>query len=103
MKFKKDITNRLKLDFNNSTDRVVEILTDAISKTDYLKKDRIIRCIIYLANGDIDQLKKFIDNAILEPRDVMLWAEYDNLDKSNLKRIRDFNHTFDQCTESVKK
>ena len=70
--------------------------------TDYLKTDRIIRCIIFLANGDIDNLKKFIDNAIFDPRDVMLWAEYERLDKLNFKRIRDFNHTFDKCTEKVK-
>jgi hypothetical protein len=102
MKFKDDILQKIRLDFNDSANEVIGILTVAISKTDYLKTDRIIRCIIFLANGDIDNLKKFIDNAIFDPRDVMLWAEYERLDKLNFKRIRDFNHTFDKCTENVK-
>lgn len=41
MKFKEDIQQQISLDFNDSADKVVEILTDAISKTDYLKTDRI--------------------------------------------------------------
>jgi hypothetical protein len=102
MKFKDDILQKIRLDFNDSADRVIGILTAAISKTDYLKTDRIIRCIIFLANGDIDNLKKFIDNAIFDPRDVMLWAEYEKLDKLNFKRIRNFYHIFDKCTENVK-
>ena len=103
MEFKEDITQQIKLDFNDLADKVIEILKDAISKTDYLKTDRIIRCIIFLANGDIDKMKKYIDNAIFDPRDVMLWAEYEKLyDTLSHKRIRDFNKTFDKCTENVK-
>ena len=104
MVFKEDIIQQIKLDFKDSADKVVEILSNAISKTDYLKTDRIIRCIIFLAKGDIDKLEKYIDNAIFDPRDVMLWAEYENPDNDNFshKRIRDFNKTFDKCTENVK-
>ena len=104
MKFKEDIIQRIRLDFKDLSDKAIEILSDAISKTDYLKTDRVIRCIVFLANGDIDKLREFIDNAIFDTRDVMLWAEYKNLDDEdfNYKRVRDFNNTFDKCTENVK-
>ena len=103
MKFKDDILQKIRLDFNDSADKVIGILIDAITKTDYLKTDRIIRCIIFLAGGNIEKLKKYIDNATFDPRDVMLWAEYENLDDKDFKykRIRDFNKTFEKCTENV--
>jgi len=102
MKFKDDIQQKIRLDFKDLSDKAIEILSVAISKTDYLKTDRVIRCIIFLANSDIEKLRKFIDNAIFDTRDVMLWAEYEKLDGDlNYKRIRDFNKTFDKCTEDV--
>jgi len=103
MRYKEDIQQRIIHDFQDSSDKAIEILDKAISQTDYLRTDRVIRCIVFLANGDIDKLKKYIDNAIFDTRDVMFWAEYDNRDSfQNAKRIRDFNKTFDKCSENVK-
>tara|TARA_Y100001001_G_C7727031_1_gene209260 strand:+ start:67 stop:384 length:318 start_codon:yes stop_codon:yes gene_type:complete len=96
--FKEDIQQRIKHDFNDSADKAIDILGNAILKTDYLKTDRIIRCIVFLANGDLNKLKKFIDNAIIDTRDVMLWAEYEEQEGDfNFKRIRNFNNTFDNA------
>jgi hypothetical protein len=75
MMFKEDILQQLKLDFKDSADKAVEILNNATSNNDYLKIDRIIRCIIFLASGDIDKLKKYIDNATFDTKEMMLWAE----------------------------
>ncbi len=98
MFFKEDIQQRIKHDFNDSADKAIDILGNAILKTDYLKTDRIIRCIVFLANGDLNKLKKFIDNAIIDTRDVMLWAEYEEQEGDfNFKRIRNFNNTFDNA------
>ncbi|WP_375587455.1 hypothetical protein [Flagellimonas aurea] len=98
MTFKDDIQQRIILDFKDSADRANELLDSAISKTDYLKSDRVIRCIVFLANGDLNMLKKYIDNAIFDTRDVMLWAEYEEQEgEFNFKRIRNFNKTFDKC------
>jgi hypothetical protein len=103
MRFKEDIHQQIIHDFQDSADKAIEILDKAISQTDYLKTDRVIRSIVFLANGDIDKLKKYIDNAIFDTRDVMFWAEYDNRDSfQNAKRIRDFNKTFDKCSINVK-
>ncbi len=98
MTFKEDIQQRIKLDFKDLAGKANELLSHAISETDYLKTDRVIRCIVFLAKGDLNMLEKYIDNAVFDTRDVMLWAEYEKLDgELNFKRIRDFNKTFDKC------
>ena len=102
MEFKEDISKRIKSDFNDRSDKANKVLKDALSKIDYLNNDRIVRCIIFLANGDLNSLKKHIETAIYDTRDVMLWAEYTNIDKVKPKRVRDFNKTFEKCTEDVR-
>jgi hypothetical protein len=98
-----DIQQRIKFDFSNKTAEANIIITDAIIKTTYLNHPRILRCILFLAKGDMDNLKKYLDVAIQDPRDVMLWAEYIDLnDEQTPKRIRDFNKTFEFCEVDVK-
>lgn len=99
MTFKEDITIRIKQDFGNNSNKALTLLKDAIKQADYLKTDRVIRCIIFLAKGSIAELNKNIQMAILDTRDVMLWAEYEKPDgELDYKRIRDFNKPFDECS-----
>jgi hypothetical protein len=74
----KDIHERIKSDFGDKASEVINIFDDAISKADYLDNNRIIRCILFLSDKDIQKLKQNIDTATYDPRDVMLWAEYTN-------------------------
>jgi hypothetical protein len=98
-----DIQQRIKFDFDNKTAEANIIINAAIIQTNYLNHPRILRCILFLAKGDMDNLKKYIDIAIQDPRDVMLWAEYTDLhDGQTPKRIRDFNKTFEFCETDVK-
>ena len=102
MTYTKDIREKIESDFGNKASEVYRILDDAISKTDYLNHNRIIRCILFLAERDIEKLKKNIQTAEYDPRDVMLWAEYFNRGQEhNPKRIRDFNKPFDQSETDV--
>jgi hypothetical protein len=99
MKFKTDIINKVQADFDEYADNAIDILNDALLKIDYLQDDRIVRCIIFLSKGDLNELKKNIEAAIYEPRDIMFWAEYDKVNgKMSQKRLRDFNKSFDKCT-----
>ena len=103
MTFKDDIKARIQSDFGENADMATTMLFDAINKVDYLKMDRVIRCIVFLANGDLIDLGKYIESATCDTRDVMLWAEYEKLGGDvNFKRKRDFNKTFDECTSGVK-
>jgi hypothetical protein len=103
MTFKDDIIERLNSDFGESANKAMTILIDAIAKVDYLKTDRVIRCIIFLANGNLTDLNKYIETAPYDTRDVMLWAEYDRLkENENPRRVRDFNKTFPESSNDVK-
>ena len=103
MTFKDDIKARIQTDFGENADKAMTMLFDAINKVDYLKTDRVIRCIVFLANGDLTDLSKYIETATFDTRDVMLWAEYDKLSSElNYKRLRDFNKTFDECSNDIK-
>ncbi len=103
MIFKDDINKRIEIDFGVQSNMAIEILKTAIEKTEYLKTDRVIRCIIFLSKGDLNELKKNIEVAINDTRDVMLWAEYEKLSEDfNYKRKRDFNNTFQESTKNVR-
>jgi hypothetical protein len=98
----KDISNRIKSDFGDNSEYAEKILLEAINNTDYLNHPRILRCILFLADGDLEKLKKNIDVAIYDPRDVMFWAEYTKPGENQTpKRIRDFNKSFEFCEFDV--
>lgn len=96
-----DIKERIETDFVEKASEVHEIFKESFEKADYLKVKRTIRCILFLANKDVHKLKKYIEAATYDPRDVMFWAEYKNHEDKNPIRIRDFNRTFDQADEDV--
>jgi hypothetical protein len=101
MTFKDDIIAKINIDFGESASDATTMLIDGIQKADYLKTDRVIRCIIFLAKGNLTELNKYIETATFDTRDVMFWAEYEGWKKNeNLKRVRDFNKTFDDCSYS---
>jgi hypothetical protein len=99
MTFKDDIIARINIDFGESASDATTMLIDAIQKAGCLKTDRVIRCIIFLAKGNLTELNKYIETATFDTRDVMFWAEYEGVkENENPKRVRDFNKTFDHCT-----
>jgi len=103
MTFKDDINERIQTDFVENASKATTMLIDAIKKVDYLKTDRVIRCIIFLAKGNLTDLNKYIETATFDTRDVMLWAEYEGLKENEKpKRVRDFNKNFEECTNNVK-
>lgn len=103
MTFKDDIKERIQTDFGENASKATTMLIDAIKKIDYLKTDRVIRCIIFLAKGNLTDLNKYIETATFDTRDVMLWAEYEGLKENEKpKRVRDFNKTFPESSNDVK-
>jgi len=106
MIFKDDIITRIKADFGSNADKAMTALNEAVEKTHYLNVDRIIRCIVFLAEGNLSDLNMYIKMAILDWRDVIFCAEYETLSEdlfpNDYKRLRDFNKTFAECTISKK-
>ena len=68
MTLKDDIKARIQTDFGANADKATTMLFDAINKVDYLKTDRVIRCIVFLANGDLTDLSKYIETATFDTR-----------------------------------
>lgn len=102
MTFKDDINARIRTDFGENSSKATTMLLDAINKVEYLKTDRIIRCIIFLAKGNLTDLNKYIETATFDTRDVMLWAEYEGLKENEKpKRVRNFNKTFTESSKDV--
>ncbi len=103
MTFKDDIITRINSDFGENASKATTLLLDAINNVDYLKTDRVIRCIIFLAKGNLTDLNKYIETATYDTRDVMLSAEYEGLkENESPKRVRDFNKTFEESSREVK-
>ena len=98
-----DIREKIKSDFDDKALDVIAIFDEAISKADYLNNIRVIRCIIFLSDKNINKLKENIRVATCDPRDVILWAEYKNRGQGEqIKRIRDFNKPFDEAHKVFK-
>lgn len=99
----RDILAKIEDDFKDDKYQVIEIINGALNAAEYLRNDRIIRCILFLADKDIQKLKKSIEDGRSDPRDVMYWAEYVNRKSlDNSKRVRDFNKRFDQNDLTIK-
>lgn len=102
MTFKDDINEKIRTDFGENSSKATTMLLEAINKVEYLKTDRVIRCIIFLAKGNLTDLNKYIETATFDTRDVMLWAEYEGLKENEKpKRVRDFNKTFTESSKDV--
>lgn len=61
-----------------STYRDASEVVDTCSAVEVPEKERVIRCILHLAQGDIDSLTAYVRRAEKDYRDVIWSAEYDN-------------------------
>jgi hypothetical protein len=90
--FKQDIIKKIQQDFGSPDDAelVLSTLSDFVDRNPDLKSDRILRCILFVAEGNLDALGKAIDLARVDYRDLIMGAEYSEKDE----RIRDMNKPF---------
>lgn len=82
-----DIVRRVHGDFQGSDRTVVGESLDSYTGPE---TDRVCRCILHLANGDVSKVGHFVEAAIADYRDVIHWAEYDRDDHW----LRDFTRPF---------
>ena len=90
----KDIIEEMKSRFKGDFDAALNLLDESLTAVEELNTDQIIRCIIYLSKNGITDLKKNLAAAKNDPRDVMYWAEYEDIHTTMPNRVRDFNNTF---------
>ena len=97
MKFKDDIRRKIMIDFGENSNQATKILDETIAKIVSLEIDRVVRSIIFLAKGDLNELNKYVETAIFDLKNIMFWAEYDGVTKGIFKRLRDFSKPFEEC------
>jgi hypothetical protein len=57
-KLPNDILTQIEFQFGESYKDVVEILKTELSENDFLNSNRIVRCLIFLAENSVDKLKE---------------------------------------------
>lgn len=68
-----DIKNKLIKDFGNDGNKAIQILEEFEAKNNL--SARVSRCIVFLAQGNVEELKKSIKQAETDWRDVINYAE----------------------------
>jgi hypothetical protein len=93
-----DIRDRVVRDFGpERADAVYRDLLDRIP--DGLPngtRPRHLRCVLFLANGDLAALDRAIELCLQDPRDAILHAEYSTDSPADPVRLRDFAKPFDR-------
>jgi len=88
-----DIRRRIARDFGpaDASALLVDIAAHRTSGP-RIFSDRIVRCIVYVAGGDLEIAGRAIALALVDWRDHIVWAEYDG--KFD-QQLRDLNHPFE--------
>lgn len=55
---------------------------------------RVQRSVVFLAGGDLDELRRFAQWASRDWRDVVFWAEYEDHDAAAPRRVRSMAEPF---------
>lgn len=87
-----DIQKKLELDFGRELSSAKDEIEALYAKTNWQISNRMVRSIVFLANGDFESLKRNIELALTDYKDVLWQAEYDRGDE----QLRDFNKTFQE-------
>jgi hypothetical protein len=87
-----DIVVQVKEDFRAEASQALMMLTQSLPQA-----ARVIRCLVFLANGDLQLLSSLMTAA--DPLDVIFWAEYVNHAADRPKRVRDLRRPFPHAGE----
>ena len=88
---KKDILDRIEQDFGSAT-AVVAVLESLEEPNRGRLSERVIRAIIFLADGDMVKLAHYVELARTDYRDLLWQAEYEEPNQ----RKYDFSRPFGQ-------
>jgi hypothetical protein len=90
-----DIVARIATDFP-AADRAEALRLLELLASEVGGQPRVLRCVLFLARGDLARLAHNADRARSDWRDVIYWAEYDEQDR----RVRDFDRPFPNPTSA---
>lgn len=91
-----DIIKKINEDFVDDSGKVIDLFNGYLLNSHEKGYERVIRCIIFLAKKSVKGIEKGIQQANIDSRDVMFWAEYVELESDTPKRVRDFKKPFNK-------
>ena len=91
MKVTRDIAARISVEFGAHAAEALEYL-EAEPALD--TSSRVLRCVVFLAKGNIEELQAMVRAARADFRDVIFWAEYERHASQRPIRVRDLNEPF---------
>jgi hypothetical protein len=62
--------------FGSDADEVMRLLTRYGSDPSHREVDRVHRAVIVLSQSDLERVGHFVEVALTDYRDVIMWAEY---------------------------
>jgi len=92
--YPRDIVDQLKYAYGDMYGKAIVYLHLFLIENKLYRNPRLIRAIIFLSEMDLGKLQSTIEMAKIDPRDILLKAEYENPGLKNAKRVRDFNQVF---------
>jgi hypothetical protein len=92
MKLAKDILVRVTEEFGACAGKAIELLEAVPSPL--TERVRTLRCIVFLAEGDLRLLPLLVEHAFADYRDIIFWAEYRDWESERPQRIRNFGRPF---------
>ena len=84
-----DIVAKVTRDFRDAQER--EFVLDTLSNLSVNDKNRVIRCVLFCAAGDIEMFRTMEELARVDYRDAIMNGEYEY---PSCKRLRNFNEPF---------
>ncbi len=84
-----DIRSRLESEFEGAD--LVEAL-ELMEALDF--GHRVARCVVFLAEGSLDELAQYTEVARIDWRDVIFWAEYIHHEAKHPEQVRDMEQPF---------
>lgn len=90
MQLQVDIEQKLEKEFAKQWLLARDEIEALYAKTNWRVTNRLVRAVIYLANGDFAALNVHIERVLNDYKDLLWEAEYERGDE----QLRDFNRTF---------
>jgi hypothetical protein len=88
-RFAPDILAQVQKDFGAEAGKALALLARALPEA-----QRVLRCIVFLAKGNLEELSSLMTAAATDYRDVIFWAEYVDHEAPHPRQVRDFNRSF---------
>ena len=85
-----DIIQKIEQDFAGDYPFALDMIDDFVSCTSKPVSDRLLRAVVFMANGKIEKLDHAIELANIDFRDVLWQAEYD----CGETQLYDFHRSF---------